>query len=172
VEFSAEWTWGQRINLAPPAGQAPALANRISGEFGVTVRPSTRLRIDNTYLLFRLTSRQDGSSVFNNHILRSKWNYQFTRELSARLIFQYDALLANQRNTSLETRKNFNADFLLTYLLHPGTALYLGYNTNLQNLDVIPCALPAACTTQVVRTSRFRNDARGFFVKFSYLFRF
>ena len=42
---------------------------------------------------------------------------------------------ANSRKvSSLATVKNFNYDFLLTYLVHPGTAVYLGYNTNLQNI--------------------------------------
>ena len=28
--------------------------------------------------------------------------------------------------------------FLLTYLVHPGTAIYVGYNSDLQNLDHSP----------------------------------
>ncbi|HEY2930928.1 MAG TPA: hypothetical protein VGK99_04215, partial [Acidobacteriota bacterium] len=170
--LSSEFRFGQRVNIDPPAGQPPELAKRTSGNVTLTLRPVYRLRIDNTYLLFRLTDRANHLSVFNNHILRSKWNWQFNREMSMRVILQYNALLANQLNTSLETTKNFNADLLFTYLLHPGTALYVGYNSNLQNIDVVPCALPATCSTQVVRTNRFINDARGFFVKFSYLFRF
>ncbi len=66
-------------------------------------------------------------------------------------------------------RKNFNADFLITYLLHPGTALYIGYNGNLQNLD------PQLVETDagLRRTSnRFINDSKQFFVKVSYLLRF
>jgi hypothetical protein len=172
VTLSGEFRFGQRVNIDPPAGRPPDLAQRASGNLTLTLRPVYRLRIDNTYLLFRLADRANHLSIFNNHILRSKWNWQFSRELSLRAIFQYNALLAHQLNTSLDTSKNFNADFLITYLLHPGTALYVGYNSNLQNIDVVPCLLPATCSTQVVRTSRFINDARGFFVKFSYLFRF
>ncbi len=170
--FEGEVFWGQSINLRPPAGQEPALANRLNVEALLTVRPATRLRIDNSYLLFRLVNPANGSSILNNHILRSKWNYQFTRELSLRMILQYDALLAHPANSSLETRKNFNADFLLTYLFHPGTAVYVGYNSNLQNVDLVPCVPSTACSTQLVRTNRFINDARGFFLKASYVFRF
>ena len=168
--FQGEVFWGQRINLTPPAGQEPALADGLNVEALLTVRPATRLRIDNSYLLFRLKDRTNGSSVLNNHIVRSKWNYQFTRELSFRMILQYDALLAGA--ASLETRKNFNADFLLTYLFHPGTAVYVGYNSNLQNIALIPCDPGDPCTTQLDRTNRFINDAKGFFIKASYLFRF
>jgi hypothetical protein len=172
VTVSGSFRLGQRINLDPPGTLAPHLANRHSADLSLTLRPTRHLRIDNSYLFFRLTSRADGSSIFNNHILRSKWNYQFTRELSARLIFQYDALLANPANTSLETTRNFNADFLLTYLLYPGTAVYVGYNSNLQNVALAPCLPASGCSTQLLRTRHLANDARGFFFKFSYLFRF
>jgi hypothetical protein len=172
VTVSGEYIWGQRINIDPPPGEAPALVDRRSGNLTVTLRPTRSLRSDNTYLFLRLLSRADGSSVFNNHIIRSKWNYQFTRELSLRVILQYDALLPNQANTSLEKTKNFNADILFTWLLHPGTAIYAGYNSNLENMDIVPCTPPATCSTQVVRTNRFINNAKGFFVKASYLFRF
>ena len=70
-----------------------------------------------------------------NHIVRSKWNWQFTRELSARIILQYTSRALQSPISSLSPTKNFNADFLITYLVHPGTAIYVGYNSNLQNLD-------------------------------------
>jgi len=172
VGFSGEFVWGQRVNLDPVAGTAPEKVNRTQADLTVTLRPLNQLKIDNSYLLFRLVHPANGLSLINNHIIRSKWNWQFTRELSLRLIFQYDALLANQVNTSLETTKNFNADLLITYLLNPGTALYVGYNSNLQNADILPCAPASGCATQLRRASYFINDAKGLFVKFSYLFRF
>jgi len=49
----------------------------------------------------------NGPGIFDNHIIRSKWNYQFTREFSLRFIGQYTATLANQNFTSLQTTKNF-----------------------------------------------------------------
>ena len=72
---------------------------------------------------------------------RSKWNWQFTPQLSLRVIMQYNSVLANTPGTTfypytyLPTEKQFNADFLLTYLVHPGTAIYVGYNSDLQNLE-------------------------------------
>ena len=164
VTFRGNYSRGTRINFVPPGGQEPVLANLTSGDFGVTLRPVTRLRIENSYILERLTGRSRGASIFNNHIVRSKWNWQFNRELSLRVILQYDTLLANPELTALETTKNFNADFLLTYLVNPWTALYVGYNSNAQNIDL----LPTATGSEIVRTRRFLNDGRQFFVKFSY----
>jgi len=168
VSLHGDLFWAKSINVEPPEGQLPYLADRVGGELELTLRPLTPLRIDNTLISERLLEHGTGASIFNNHIFRSKWNYQFTRELSARLIFQYETVLANPGLTDEETSKNFNADFLLTYMLNPWTALYLGYNSNLQNIAIVP----TSSGTEIVRTSRFINDARGAFVKFSYLFRF
>ena len=128
------------------------------------------MRIDNTYLFSRLQDRETGADIFNNHILRTKWNWQFNRELSFRMILQYTSTLTNTALTSLPTTKQLNGDFLITYLVHPGTAIYVGYNSDFQNLD--PRLLPAP-TGGLVRTQdRLMNDGRLFFVKVSYLFRF
>ena len=168
LTFKTEYSVGTGINFLPPAGQEPSLADVTRAGIGVILRPLRPLRVENTYLLERLTDRSDGASIFNNHIIRSHWNWQFNREFSLRVIVQYNAVLANQQRTSLETTKNVNADFLFTYLLNPWTALYVGYNGNQQNYDL----LTSPAGNQLVRSNEFMNDARQFFVKFSYLLRF
>jgi len=169
VTLSAFYAWGTDLNVVPPPGQEPTVADLATGDFGLTVRPLTPLRIDNAYLLTRLRDRASGNSILNNHIIRSKWNWQFNRELSLRVILQYDSTLTNPDLTALETSKNLNADLLLTYLVNPGTVLFIGYNGNAQNIDLLPTSTGA----EVVRNRhRFINDARQFFVKFSYLLRF
>jgi hypothetical protein len=121
--------------------------------------------------LSRLRSRETDAGIFNNHIFRTKWNWQFNRELSFRVILQYTATLANSAFTSLPTTKQFNGDFLITYLLHPGTAIYVGYNSDFQNLDPQLTFNPNA--GGLLRSpDRLINDGRLFFVKVSYLFRF
>jgi hypothetical protein len=166
--INAEYSRWAGINFVPPNAQAPFLGNRSTAELGMTLRPTNKLRIDNTYLMSRLLNRYNGDAIFNNHIVRSKWNWQFDPKLSLRLIFQYDTLLVNRKYTALETRKNFNADLLMTYQLNPLTALYAGYNSNLQNVDLLPTATGA----ELARfPNRFINDGKQLFVKFSYLFR-
>ena len=150
----------------PPAGQPPVLSSEDIVNLLLSFRPISALKIDNTYLFDRLRDRNNGAAIFNNHILRSKWNWQFNRQLSLRLILQYTATLANPALTSLSTTRQFNSDFLITYLLHPGTAIYVGYNSDLQNL-----MLDSAGTIIRTRTG-YINDSRQFFVKASYLFRF
>jgi hypothetical protein len=185
--FRMSFSDGTRINFGPPVCDplnppplgsppcdVPVLANLTGGDLSVTVRPIAPLRIDTSYILERLTSREVDAGIFTNHIARSRWNWQFSRELSLRVILQYDSLLSNPLTSDLDTKKNFNADVLLTYLLHPGTVLFLGYNSNLQNLDPsLTLVTDANGDSRLLRQrKRYINDGRGFFVKFSYLFRF
>jgi hypothetical protein len=169
VTFGATYLQGTTINFNPPRGSEPEKADLTSAELKLTLRPANAHRIDTTYLLTRLTEPSDGASVFDNNIFRVKWNWQFNRELSLRLIGQYDSLLSNETLTSLPTVKNFNFDALVTYLVNPWTALYVGYNGNAQNIDLIH----TPNGRELIRPrSAFENDAWQVFVKFSYLFRF
>jgi hypothetical protein len=168
VLLTGEISRGQETNYDPAVGP-PVLAKSDSANISATIRPFTGLTIENEYLFQRLRETY-GASIFNNHIIRSKWNYQFTRELSVRFIGQYSSVLSNPANSALQTTKNFNVDLLATYLLHPGTALYAGYNSNLQNLDP---SLQLDPNGNLLRTPNgYLNDGRQFFVKLSYVFRF
>jgi hypothetical protein len=169
LSTDGEFGFGTDTNYDPALGP-PVLAKSNYVQLRATVQPIGRLTIDNTYLLTRLRSQLTNLNIFNDHIIRSKWNYQFTREFSLRFIAQYNAVLANPQLTSLQSVKSFNADVLLTYLLHPGTAVYVGYNSNLQNLNR---SLQLDPNGDLLRTqNRFLNDGRQVFVKISYLFRY
>jgi hypothetical protein len=165
------YQFGDNVNFVPAGNNPPELARADTANLLVSYLPVTSLKIDNTYLFDRLRDRATGTAIFNNHIFRSKWNWQFNRELSLRVILQYTATLANQSFTFLPTSKQFNADFLVTYLVHPGTAIYVGYNSDLQNYD--PTLGLDPNTGGIARTrTGYLNDSRQFFVKVSYLFRF
>ncbi|MFZ0761298.1 MAG: hypothetical protein WAM69_15230, partial [Candidatus Sulfotelmatobacter sp.] len=107
----------------------------------------------------------------------SKWNWQFTPQLSLRVILQYNSVLANtpvpegltNPYTYLPTSKEFNADVLITYLVHPGTAIYVGYNSDQQNLNRDLSVDPVYW---LYTAKGYINDSRQFFVKASYQFRF
>jgi hypothetical protein len=166
------------VTLVVPAGQLPVEGDETTATVTVGLKPFDRLQVDNTWLFDRVKHNPVDHAVFDSNIIRSKWNYQFTRALSFRFIAQYNGLLANPQFSSLPTIKNVNYDFLLTYLVHPGTAVYVGYNTNLQNLAPELC-LRIAGTNQcdptgpgLLRTrDTMINDGRQLFVKISYLWR-
>jgi hypothetical protein len=189
LTLGAYYLWGNAINFVyglnldgnPEFARyaTPYLARYDQGSAVATLRPFTALKIDNTYLFSRLRTRDTNANIFNNHIIRSKWNWQLNRELSVRVILQYSATLTQNKPgdltntyplTFLPTTKNFNTDFLITYLVHPGTAVYVGYNSNLRNLD--PGLGIDSNIGGVMRSDRMINDGRLFFVKVSYLFRF
>jgi hypothetical protein len=179
LNLNMEMDWGTATNFVPAVGP-PVLAYQNTATVKATVRPAKGLTVENTYLMVRLLDQNTGLNIFNNHIMRSKWNYQFTREFSLRLIGQYTATIANPALTSLQNTKGFNGDVLFTYMINPGTAIYAGYNSDLQNIDPSllrlcsggPCA-PGESFDGLLRTrNSFINDGRQIFVKISYLFRY
>jgi hypothetical protein len=188
ISFSARYAQGIVENYFPAPGVLPFLANSRRVNFGFTLRPSSRFRLDETFIYYRLGTRDGwntapftaGQSLFNNYLNRTKLNYQFTKELSLRLIVDYNATLANSNLVDLQTNlgsydggpiaapKQFTTDLLLTYLLHPGTAVYVGYNNGLNNLQLQPGAPPFVTAVGPANNM----TSRLFFVKVSYLLRF
>jgi hypothetical protein len=179
INFSMEMDWGTATNFVPRNGP-PILAYQNTAFVRGVVRPSKGLTIENTYLMTRLLDQNTNLNIFNNHILRSKWNYQFTKEFSLRLIGQYVTTIANPGLTVLPNAKNFNGDVLFTYMLTPGTAIYAGYNSNLQNLDPrllggcsgLTCPVGQSPDGLLRTPNHFINDGRQIFIKLSYLFRY
>ncbi len=67
------------------------------------------------------------AAIFDHHLARARVAYQFTRELSLRTIVDYDGFLSNASLVTTARRKRLGVDVLLTYLVRPGTASYVGY---------------------------------------------
>jgi hypothetical protein len=154
---------GPTQNYFPAIG-APVQVRGDFAEAGFTLKSIPGLTVENTYLMNRTRDRHIDAGVFTNHIMRSKWNYQFSREFSLRVTGQYEALLSNPALSSLQKSKRLTGDLLFTYLLHPGTAVYAGYSSGLVDPD--PTVNPA------LAPRRFINDSRTLFFKVSYLFGF
>jgi hypothetical protein len=163
MSFKVFTEWGTRSNVSPPIGQAPVQAHYRQAEADLTLLTSRGLSVANSYLFDRNASLPDGRAMYNSHTIRSQWNWQFNRELSLRFIGQYTAVLANTFYTATPTARGFNGDFLISYLVHPGTAIYAGFNSNLSKPGPIVAPFDP---------NRFANDGRQFFVKASYLLRF
>ena len=169
--FSAglDYEWGQQINYSPSEGMGSYVGQGNEISFHMTVRPTTRLAVENTVLENRFLTVQQNRNIFNNNIFRSKWNYQFTPRLSLRVIGQYSNVLPTPELSSLEYEKSVTGDVLLTYLLHPGTALYVGYSNLLENYDRL--AIERSALLDRTRSGLI-STATGLFVKFSYLYHF
>lgn len=171
----AHYNQGTRINYVPARGLLPFLADSVMGELTVVFRPLPQLSLDQRYIYSRLDTRTDRSVanlpsevvIFNNHLVRWKVNYQFTRELSLRAILDYSAVLPNPSLVLLDRDQQLRGDILITYLVNPGTALYLGFSDRYENLE-----LAAEPPHALRRTgSPTLSSGRQFFIKLSYLFR-
>jgi hypothetical protein len=172
ITFDGGFSRGTRINYDTPTGMNAfrGWGSEVSAQ--VTIRPMSRLKLDEIYYMSRLQARApvvpQPEGVFVNHLVRSRLNYQFTRELSLRLILDYNGVLPNSQLISLDRQKRVTGDVLLTYLIHPGTALYVGYTDRLENLAIMPGSPPYAGRIGFPSTT----TGRQFFAKVSYLFRF
>jgi hypothetical protein len=188
--FGLQAFHGGNVNYNPPyvqpvipgqplVSQAPFLLDQDMVNFKFSIQPMRQLTTDNLYLLDRDHNAHGNAFVYENQVFRTKINYQFTRDISARVIVEYDSILANPAQTSLQRTKQIQTGALLTWLPHPGTALYIGYNNDIQNLDRSLCnRLPqpgSPCdpnNTTPPRSNDYLNDGKQIFVKASYLFRF
>ena len=118
----------------------------------VDFKPIPRLIVSPVIEYARMVSRQDGSTFYEGHIWRTRFDYQFTRRLFARLILEYD---------------NFDdclaVEPLLTYRINPFTVFYLGSTAGYEYYDRNDYA--------GLNDSQWKLSERQFFAKFQYLFR-
>jgi hypothetical protein len=152
-----EYTGGTAINFVPAAGLLPYSAATRTAVATLEVHPSDVMTLQSNVIDTELRG------AFRHRVVRMKIGYQFTRALSVRAIVARDRLDAAAALASLVPYKRLNADFLVAWLLTPGTAVYAGYNTNYANDPSLESPYTALT---------LRNDHRQLFVKLSYLVRF
>jgi hypothetical protein len=176
LSVNAAFSNGSSVNYYPAEGLQPFLGNLLEAQGGFTLRPTPRIRVDESYIYNAMKTNSEsglagvpsGTSIFNNHIVRSKANYQFNREMSLRVIVDYNSVLPNSTLVDLDKEKHFGVDALFTYMLNPGTAFYVGYTDLYDNWRLDPTRSPNLIRTDFPGL----NTGRQFFVKLSYLFRF
>ncbi len=140
------------------------------------LRPSSRLRVNATYVSTAFERRSTGQRSAFTRIPRVKIEYQLARPVFVRVVSQYTAtrreplrdpstgeiLLVNNGGTvvpsSASASNVLRTDWLFSYRPAPGTVFFVGYGGSLSEAD--PLAF---------QDLRRRSDA--FFVKLSYAFR-
>jgi hypothetical protein len=148
---------------------APGNSSRIDA--ALDVRPTTAIRSSLQFSRLTIARKSDGSRFSSETIPRVKIEYQVSPPIFLRLVGQYaarsrsslrdrngDPILVNGVLDTGETSNEFSTDWLFSYRPVPGTLVYLGYGSTLEE----------------VREFRFQNFQRtrdGFFGKISYLFR-
>ena len=166
--------WGKDENFFEWASADIVFAN-----VGAVWRPTNQLRLEGRYQLQSFQRRTDGSYAGIRRIPRVKVEYQMTRYIFVRVVgeqnmnfvdtlrddsrtglpvYVRDASGVFQRAVRTDTNR-VRVDWLFSYQPTPGTVVFAGYGTSLEEPDVFG------------RPRAFRRTADGFFAKISYLFR-
>jgi hypothetical protein len=95
-----------------------------------------------------------GARVYTVHIVNARTTYQFTRAFSLRAIAQYDS-----------SRFRILGDFLASYEPQPGTVVYAGYGSLVEQRRYVD-------DQWIAGEGSFAASRRGLFFKTSYLHRF
>jgi hypothetical protein len=121
-------------------------------QMSVQYQPLEKLDFMLTLAYTDFFKKADGSKVYDYAIVRSRNTFQINEYLFLRAIVEYN-----------DFRKRLTLDTLISFTYIPGTVVFLGYGSALEQtrwdgLDY-------------VTSDRFREMQRGFFFKISYLWR-
>jgi Domain of unknown function (DUF5916) len=168
LAWDVAYTWGTAVNHDPADTLAPSLERAREVEAELTIRPTSQLRVEQSYNYAELRTSA-GSRMVGEHQLRSKLNYQFTPLFSLRAIVDWKASDADTTLVADDARqRKWGIDVLITYLAHPGTAVFLGYTDRYENLQILPGPPRELGPSR----SPEMSVGRQFFIKASYLVRF
>jgi hypothetical protein len=158
LRFGTEYTTGKSIYRNP---SNPLLAYITDLELWATFKPVQWLSFQPTINYYEMHYPEDpaefpadyqgnaidmaGKEIYSGYIARIEMNYQFTRELFLRTIFEYD-----------DFNKTIDVDLLFTYRINPFSAIYVG-----SSIDYL----------KIEDNSGFNKSSRNYFFKLQYLFR-
>jgi len=134
------------------APQDPGPGDFLHVDGTLTYQPTTALSATLNFTKERLRRYDTGLLAFDENIVSVRSTYQFSRFLFARGRVDFDSIASN-----------IKGQFLLGYTPNPGTALYVGYNDDLNRRGFNPFSGQLE--------PGFRRNGRTFFIKMSYLFR-
>jgi hypothetical protein len=163
MEFTDLWqvsfNWDSRISNQIGLGAgfsrgvnvvyfALAKGNMTSYFASLNLKPIDRLVIQPSINFARSTDRNTGEKFYSGYITRTRILYQANRELSFRLVVQYD-----------DFNRAWGIEPLMTYRLSPFSVFYFGSANDYYDL-----------APDVNSKSQWRLASRQFFMKIQYLF--
>jgi len=125
-----------------------------SGQIGVTLQPGGRLSQALTFRRVAFDRASTGERVYDVDILFSRTTYQFSRQVFVRAIAQFDS-----------SRYRVLTDLLGSYELRPGTVVFVGYGSLLEQREFVD-------GEWILGRGKYDVTRRGLFFKASYLHRF
>ncbi len=140
------------ICMTPPPRQDPGAGNLTYIESSVRYQPTTAFQVQLNYNRSRLTRNDTGRVAFDDNVFSLRSTYQFTRNLYARMRLDYSNISSRVR-----------PQFVFGWTPSPGTAIYAGYNDDLNYNGFNPYT--------GIREPGFQGNGRSFFIKTAYLFK-
>ena len=125
----------------------------------IDLRPINRMLMENSYSFVQSRQAFGGRILFKGFLVRSRTNLQFTKELSLRLVVEYN-----------DFSETWDFDPLLTYRLSPFSLLYLGTTYDYERVYGLDAAKSALVKDGDESYNQTRLGARQFFMKLQYLF--
>lgn len=116
----------------------------------LTIKPFDRLLIEPTFSYLRSTDFETGDELYEGYITRTRLRYQATKEISLRLVVQYN-----------DFYERLDVDPLLTYRISPFSVFYAGSTYDYDNIRIYSHEVD----------DNWQLTSRQFFVKLRYLFR-
>ncbi len=121
----------------------PYLGWNFSGYLWMQFKPVDRFRFSISYQRYNFWKERGGELLIDYNVLRGRTEYQLHKNLSSRLIIDYNHYY-----------KKIYGSFLLSWILKPGIVFFAGYDSNYEK-----------------RESIYKKSSGSVFVKFSYWWR-
>ncbi|UCC45633.1 MAG: carbohydrate binding family 9 domain-containing protein [Candidatus Zixiibacteriota bacterium] len=174
IEFDDIWAWhlclhatpsnllslSGGINYSHQIARGPrAIGKQTDLSASVHLKPMDRLESSSSFVYAVSKDVNTDAEFFRGNIVRTRLNYQYNRELSVRLVFQYN-----------DFYQTWDLDPLITYRINPFTLFYVGSTYDYErryglNQDG---SMLAAQGQESYAANRLTS--RQFFVKLQYLF--
>lgn len=135
-------------------GLDPGPGDQLTIESTIRYQPTTAFQTQLNYTKRRLVRHDTDLVAFDDNLFSSRSVYQFTRNTFVRLRLDYSTL-----------NRRVRPQFVLGWTPSPGTAIYAGYNDDINYKGYNPFI------ERPTQEPGFRSNGRTFFIKASYLFR-
>lgn len=142
------------VDFGQGAGQDPGPGDQLLLETTFRYQPTTAFQTQLNYTKRHMTRQDTRLVAFDDNVFSWRSTYQFTRDIFARLRVDYSTL-----------NKRVRPQFVLGWTPSPGTALYAGYNDDINYNGYNPYM------QSPTQERGFRSNGRTFFIKASYLFK-
>jgi hypothetical protein len=151
LSIDGQRVWGNAVFYDP---DEPFLGHNTDTRIGATLQPSGRFSQGLSYRRVVFNRASMGERVYDLDIINSRTTYQFSRQFFVRAIVQYDS-----------SRYLVLTDFLSSYEPRPGTVVYAGYGSLIEQRNFVG-------NEWVSGEGSYETSQRGLFFKASYLYRF